>query len=156
MPRVSKEATILLVDDDPEDRMLTRQALSEGEVENPLFEVENGEELLDYLAGRGRFETEGPAPQPGLILLDLNMPKKDGRQTLVELKQDPALRRIPVVVLSTSTADADVAHTYDLGSNSFITKPALFDDFVHSMRCLGRYWFGVVRRPDELTGKKDG
>ncbi len=152
MPRVSLDATIILADDDPEDRMLTRQALSEGEVSNPLFEVEDGEELLDYLAGRGRYEAAGPAPRPGLILLDLNMPKKDGRQTLRELKGDPALRRIPVVVLSTSTADADISHSYDLGGNSFITKPAMFDDFVHSMRCLGRYWFGVVRRPDEVIG----
>lgn len=150
MPRFPEAATIILADDDPEDRMLTRQALSEGEVDNPLFEVEDGEELLDYLVGRGRFEASGPAPRPGLILLDLNMPKKDGRQALLELKQDPELRRIPVVVLSTSTADDDVAHSYDLGGNSFISKPAIFDDFVEAMRCLGRYWFGVVRRPDEL------
>ncbi|MEP7012947.1 MAG: response regulator [Acidobacteriota bacterium] len=156
MPRVSLEATIILADDDPEDRMLTRQALAEGEVANPLFEVADGEELLDYLAGRGRFEAAGPAPQPGLILLDLNMPKKDGRQTLLELKQDPALRRIPVVVLSTSAAAADIAHSYDLGGNSFITKPAIFDDFVQAMRCLGRYWFGIVRRPDEVVGHEAG
>lgn len=150
MPRTHEAATIILADDDPEDRMLTRQALAEGEVANPLFEVEDGEELLDYLAGRGRFEAFGPAPRPGLILLDLNMPKKDGRQALLELKQDPELRRIPVVVLSTSTADDDIVCSYDLGGNSFISKPPIFDDFVEAMRCLGRYWFGVVRRPDEL------
>ncbi len=150
MRRISDKALIVLADDDPEDRMLTREALAEGEVVNPLFEVEDGEELLDYLAGRGRFESAGPAPPPGLILLDLNMPKKDGRQALRELKEDPVLRRIPVVVLSTSSADVDVVQSYDLGSNSFITKPALFDELVRAMSCLGRYWFGIVKRPDEV------
>ncbi len=156
MLRVPESATIVLADDDPEDRMFTRQALTEGQVVNPLVEVEDGEQLLDYLAGRGRFAEAGPAPVPGLILLDLNMPKKDGRQTLRELKQNPSLRRIPVVVLSTSTADDDVASSYDLGSNSFITKPAIFAEYVHAMACLGRYWFGVVRRPDEILAQEVG
>ncbi len=151
MPKIAPAAIIILADDDPDDRMLTRQALNEGQVANPLVEVEDGQVLLDYLAGRGRFEANGPAPTPGLILLDLNMPRKDGRQTLRELKQHPELRRIPVVILSSSVADVDVASSYDLGGNSFIAKPSLFDDFVQAMSSLGRYWFETVRRPDEIA-----
>src|SRR5215211_1811341 len=119
----ARPIVILLADDDEEDRMLAGDALEESRVVNDLRFVEDGEELLDYLYRRGRYSEPGAAPTPGLILLDLNMPKKDGREALREIKADADLRRIPVVVLTTSKAEEDIYRTYDLGANSFITKP---------------------------------
>ena len=113
---------ILLADDDEEDRMLTRDALHESRLANQLRFVENGEELMDYLKRRGAWSDPSSSPRPGLILLDLNMPKKDGREALKEIKADPDLRRIPIVVLTTSKEEEDIYRTYDLGANSFITK----------------------------------
>jgi CheY-like chemotaxis protein len=109
--------------------------------------VENGEELMDYLHRRGAFADPARSPRPGLILLDLNMPRKDGREALAEIKSDPALRQIPVVVLTTSKAEEDIYRTYDLGVNSFITKPVTFDGLVNVMRTLGTYWFEIVELP---------
>ena len=109
--------------------------------------VENGEELLDYLSRRGKYSQPGSAPRPGLILLDLNMPRKDGREVLRELKADSDLRRIPVVVLTTSQADTDIERMYELGANSFISKPVQFEALVNVMRSLGQYWFEVVELP---------
>ncbi|HVG25596.1 MAG TPA: response regulator [Thermoanaerobaculia bacterium] len=140
---------ILLADDDAEDRMLASSALEESRVVNDLRFVEDGEELLDYLYHRGRYATEGSSPTPGLILLDLNMPKKDGREALREIKADPDLRRIPVVVLTTSKAEEDIYRTYDLGANSFITKPVSFEGLVSVMRDIGRYWIEIVELPPE-------
>jgi CheY-like chemotaxis protein len=140
---------ILLADDDEEDRMLAAGALEESRVVNDLRFVEDGEELLDYLYHRGRYTEPGSSPTPGLILLDLNMPRKDGREALREIKADPELRRIPVVVLTTSKAEEDIYRTYDLGANSFITKPVSFEGLVAVMRDIGRYWIEIVELPPE-------
>jgi CheY-like chemotaxis protein len=144
-----KPFTILLADDDPEDRMLTRDALAESKCANRLDTVEDGEQLLDYLRRRGAYANLTGTPLPGLILLDLNMPRKDGREALREIKGDPALRRIPVVVLTTSKAEEDIYRTYDLGVNSFITKPVKFDGLVTIMQTLSRYWVEFVELPTE-------
>jgi CheY-like chemotaxis protein len=137
---------ILMADDDADDRLLAQDALAESKIPSELHFVENGEELMDYLNRRGRFSAAS-APHPGLILLDLNMPKKDGRDALSEIKSNPELRRIPVVVLTTSQADTDISRIYDLGANSFITKPVSFDALVNVMRNLGQYWFQTVELP---------
>jgi CheY-like chemotaxis protein len=142
-----KPITILLADDDPDDRLLARQALEENRLANDLRCVEDGEELLEYLWQRGRYAAPGAAPRPGLILLDLNMPKKDGREALREIKTDPALKHIPVVVLTTSKAEEDIYRSYNLGVNSYITKPVTFASLVDVMKTLGRYWFEIVELP---------
>src|SRR5882724_14444 len=142
-----KPITILLADDDPEDRMLAHDALEESRVANKLDMVVDGEDLMDYLNRRGAYEPLKGTPLPGLILLDLNMPRKDGREALGEIKGDPNLRRIPVVVLTTSQAEEDIYRTYDLGVNSFITKPVTFEGLVDVMRALGKYWFEIVELP---------
>jgi CheY-like chemotaxis protein len=143
---VAKPTVILMADDDADDRLLAQDALTETQLANDLHFVENGEELLDYLQRRGRFNKFN-APRPGLILLDLNMPRKDGREALREIKQDPELRRIPVVVLTTSKADTDITRIYDLGANSFIAKPVTFDSLVHVMKTLATYWLNIVELP---------
>ena len=142
----SKPIVILMADDDPDDRLLAQDALSECKLANDLRFVENGEQLLDYLNRRGNF-SNGSAPRPGLILLDLNMPRKDGREALREIKLDPELRRIPVIVLTTSKADTDISKIYELGANSFISKPVTFDSLVNVMKILGNYWFEIVELP---------
>jgi two-component system, response regulator len=139
--------TILLADDDPDDRMLARDALDESRLANDLHEVVDGEELLEYLRRQGKYADPASAPRPGLILLDLNMPRKDGREALREIKADPDLRSIPVVVLTTSQAEEDIYRTYDLGVSSFITKPVSFEGLVAVMKALGRYWFEIVELP---------
>jgi len=146
--------TILLADDDSDDRMLARDALAESRLANDLRFVQDGEELMDYLYRRNKYSNE-EAPRPGLILLDLNMPRKDGREALREIKSDPNLRHIPIVVLTTSKAEEDIYRTYDLGVNSFITKPVTFDGLVSVMRGLGRYWFEIVELPPS-EGKAHG
>ncbi|HEV8629611.1 MAG TPA: response regulator [Thermoanaerobaculia bacterium] len=140
---------ILMADDDEDDRLLTRDALVAGKLGNELHFVHDGEQLLDYLRQRGRFAAPGAAPRPGLILLDLNMPRKDGREALAEIKADPDLRRIPIVVLTTSKAEEDIARSYDLGVSSFITKPVTFDGLVRVMRALGEYWLEIVALPPD-------
>lgn len=144
--------TILMADDDHDDRMLTKDAMEEARLANSIQFVENGEELFDYLHHRGNYADQIKFPLPGLILLDLNMPKKDGREVLMEIKADPDLRRIPVVVLTTSQAEEDVLRTYDLGANSFITKPVTFESLVHLVTILGKYWFGIVELPPKHVG----
>jgi CheY-like chemotaxis protein len=141
--------TILMADDDPDDRELTREAFRESRLANEFHTVEDGEELLEYLHRRGRYAALNGAPLPGLILLDLNMPRKDGREALREIKSDPNLRRIPVVVLTTSKAEEDILRSYDLGVNSYVTKPVTFQSLVELVRVLGRYWFEVVELPPE-------
>lgn len=148
MSASTRPITILIADDDADDRMMACEALEESRLANDLRFVEDGEELLDYLYHRGRFEGGDASPRPGLILLDLNMPRKDGREALREIKSDPALRSIPVVVLTTSKAEEDIYRTYDLGVNSFITKPVLFESLVEVMKTLGKYWFEIVELPD--------
>jgi len=148
MSASARPITILIADDDADDRMMASEALAESRLANDLRFVEDGEELLDYLYQRGRFAAGDASPRPGLILLDLNMPRKDGREALREIKSDPALRSIPVVVLTTSKAEEDIYRTYDLGVNSFITKPVLFESLVEVMKTLGKYWFEIVELPD--------
>ncbi|MGE3275897.1 MAG: response regulator [Vicinamibacterales bacterium] len=147
MTAVPNRIVIALADDDPDDRELALQALEESRLANRLITVEDGEQLLDYLHGRGKYADREEYPRPGLILLDLNMPRKDGREALREMKADPSLRQIPVVVLTTSKAEEDIYRSYDLGVNSFITKPVTFDGLVQVMRVLGRYWFEIVELP---------
>ena len=141
--------TILMADDDADDRTLTKEALEEGRLMNEIRFVENGEELLEYLRRQGRFAPPAEAPRPGLILLDLNMPRKDGRAVLKEIKSDPELRTIPVVVLTTSKADEDVYRSYDLGVNSYIVKPVTFEALVDILQTLEKYWFEIVELPPE-------
>lgn len=143
----SKSIVILMADDDADDRLLAKDALTECRLANDLHFVENGEELLDYLKRRGKFAQLANSPRPGLILLDLNMPRKDGREALKEIKADPELRTIPVVVLTTSKADTDIGCIYQLGANSFISKPVSFDSLVEVMKVIGRYWFEIVELP---------
>ena len=138
--------TILMADDDADDRSLTKEALQEGRLVNDLRFVEDGQDLLDYLRHAGKYSGE-ENPRPGLILLDLNMPKKDGRTTLQEIKGDPELRQIPVVILTTSKADEDIFKSYDLGVNSYIVKPVTFEALVDVLQTLEKYWFEIVELP---------
>jgi CheY-like chemotaxis protein len=142
-----KRITILMAEDDEDDRLLTKEALEENPLINDLRFVEDGEELLDYLNRRGTYADRARSPRPGLILLDLNMPRKDGREALQEIKGDPRLREIPVVILTTSKADEDIHRSYALGANSYITKPVTFAGMVEMTRTLGRYWFELVELP---------
>ena len=140
--------TILICDDDDDDRALTRQALEDAHISNDLRFVEDGEQLLDYLYQRGEYAGEtGAAPRPGLILLDLNMPRMDGREALQRIKGDRTLVDIPIVILTTSGLDADIIKSYQLGVNSFITKPVTFSGLVDAMNVLGRYWLEIVELP---------
>ena len=139
--------TILLADDDPEDRQLVRDALAESRLRNELHTVADGVELLDYLRHQGRYATPGLAPRPGIILLDLIMPRKSGIEVLAEIKADPELRKIPVIVMTTSSADGDIWRSYELGASSYVTKPVTFSALVEVMKTLGRYWFEIVELP---------
>ena len=141
--------TILMADDDADDRLLTKKAFDSARLVNDFRTVADGEQLLAYLRQRDPFKDPAAAPRPGLILLDLNMPKKDGREALAEIKQDPALRRIPVVVLTTSKSEEDVLRSYDLGANSYIRKPVTFESLVEVMKALGQYWFQIVELPPD-------
>jgi CheY-like chemotaxis protein len=138
-----------MADDDPDDRLLTSDALTEARLINDVRFVENGEELLDYLRRVGKFAPPADTPRPGLILLDLNMPRKDGRAVLAELKHDADLRTIPVVVLTTSKDDEDVYRSYDLGVNSYIVKPVTFEALVDILQTLEKYWFEIVELPPD-------
>lgn len=137
---------ILMADDDDDDFVLTKKALAESKLLNEMRRVRDGEELMDYLHRRGEFTAEN-APRPGVILLDLNMPRMDGREALREIKTDEKLRNIPIVVFTTSKAEEDIFKTYQLGVNSFITKPVTFDNLTEVMRALGNYWFEIVELP---------
>jgi CheY-like chemotaxis protein len=139
-----KGKVILMAEDDADDRLLARDALTECGLGEDLRFVENGEQLLDYLLQRGKY---AQMPRPGLILLDLNMPVKDGREVLEEIKTNASLRRIPVVVLTTSRADTDIDRIYNLGANSFITKPVRYESLVEVMRAIGQYWLKIVELP---------
>ena len=136
----SQPISVLLVEDDPGDVVLIEEAFEHNKVRNSLKIVGDGVEAMDYLRAPG-------STRPDLVLLDLNLPRKDGREVLAEIKSDPELRSIPVVVLTTSKAEEDIYRTYDLGVNSFITKPVTFDGLVNVMRTLGTYWFEIVELP---------
>ena len=142
-----KPVIFLMADDDPDDRLLIKEAFQESLVSNSIYFVEDGVELLDYLRCQDKFSNPKDAPTPDLILLDLNMPRKDGREALAEIKSDPSLRYIPVVVLTTSKAEEDIMRSYDIGAASFITKPVTFDGLVEEIRGLGQYWVQIERLP---------
>ncbi len=142
-----KSVVILIADDDPEDCMLIKDAFKEGLLVNGLRFVGDGEELMDYLHHQGKYRNPSSSPRPGIILLDLNMPKKDGREALKEIKSDPDLRSIPVVILTTSKEEEDILRSYDLGANSYITKPVTFPGLVNAMKSLGKYWLQIVELP---------
>ena len=148
-----KPITILMADDDPDDCLLAREALAESRLVNNLHFVSDGEELMDYMYQRGKYAEPNSAPRPGFILLDLNMPRKDGREALKEIKADPNLRHIPIIVLTTSKANEDIYRSYAQGANSFITKPVTFASLVEVMRSLEKYWFEIVELP---AGKEIG
>jgi CheY-like chemotaxis protein len=137
---------ILLVEDSPTDVMLTREAMEQYKVLNPLDIVEDGVDAMDYLKGRGKYADREPA-RPGLIILDLNLPRMSGREVLYELKQDPELRNIPVVVLTTSKSEEDVVKSYCLHANCYISKPVDFSKFIDVVRSISDFWFGVVTLP---------
>jgi len=142
-----KPITILMADDDPDDRQLTREAFEEAKLANDLRFVEDGVELLDYLHRRGKYADPALSPRPGLILLDLNMPRKDGREALQELKQDPRFRAIRVIIMTTSKAEEDILRTYSLSAASYITKPVTFESLVDVVKTLGKYWLEIVELP---------
>ena len=148
----SHDIPILVADDDQDDCLMTRDAFAQAGCTNPLQFVHDGEELMDYLNRQGRFADADRFPTPGLVLLDLNMPRKDGREALREIKADPALRMIPVVVLTTSKAEEDVARSYDEGVNSFISKPASFSALIEVVQSLGKYWLQTVDLPPSDDG----
>jgi len=143
-----QSALILMADDDPDDCLLAQRALEQNLVVNPIRFVSNGVELMDYLRRQGRFTNPALSPRPSLILLDLNMPMMDGREALKEIKSDPDLKSIPVVVLTTSKAEEDILRSYSLGANSFITKPINYETLVEIMKELKRFWFELVELPD--------
>jgi CheY-like chemotaxis protein len=136
-----------MADDDADDRLLVKDALIECKAEVEIRFVANGEELMDYLLRRNQYGDPAKAPRPKLILLDLNMPKKDGREAVEEIKKNSELRQIPVVILTTSSAETDIRRTYDLGVNSFVCKPTSFDGLVEKMRAVSAYWLEVVQLP---------
>ena len=146
-----KPITILMADDDEDDRLLTQDALAESRVLNELHFVEDGVELLEYLERKGKFEDKTLSPRPGLILLDLNMPRMDGREALQAIKANPNLKGIPVVILTTSKQEEDMVKGYDLGAASYITKPVTFDGLVELMKTLGKYWVEFVELPSTFN-----
>ncbi len=149
----SNSITILMADDDQDDCLLVSKAFEASRLCNDLRFVKDGEELMDYLHQRGNYTDPALAPRPGLILLDLNMPRKDGREALKEIKSDPDLRAIPIVVLTTSKEEEDVLRSYDLGANSYVTKPVTFQGLVDVIKSLGSYWFEIVELPGGTGGR---
>ena len=152
MSKRPKPITILMADDDADDRQMTKEAFEESRLANDLRFVENGVELMDYLNRRGKYDAPASSPRPGLILLDLNMPKKDGREALKEIKADPRLKNIRVVILTTSKAEEDICRSYDLSAASYITKPVTFEQLVEVVKTLGKYWLEIVELPGEENG----
>jgi CheY-like chemotaxis protein len=142
---VGRAVELLLIEDSEPDVRLTIEALKEAKVRNRLWVVEDGVEAMEFLLRQGRYAA---APRPDLILLDLNLPRKDGRQVLEEIKNDPSLRRIPVVILTTSRAEEDVLRAYDLHANCYITKPVDFNRFMEVVRAIEDFWLTVVKLPN--------
>ncbi|MDD5368110.1 MAG: response regulator [Anaerolineaceae bacterium] len=147
-----KPIDILLVEDNPGDVRLTREALKEGKVLNTMFVAQDGVEALAFLNHEGKYAHE---VRPDIILLDLNLPRKDGREVLAEIKTDPVLRRIPVVILTTSKAEEDVINSYDLHANCYITKPVDLDQFVEVVRSVEDFWFTIVKLPSNKANSND-
>jgi CheY-like chemotaxis protein len=138
---------ILIADDDEDDRYLLKSAFEDCQFENPLFYAENGVEVMDYLLRRNKYQNEEEYPLPGLIFLDLNMPKKDGREALKEIKQHPELRSIPVIVMTTSKAELDIHISYQNGANCYVTKPVSFEQLVSVVQIMGRFWLNTATIP---------
>ncbi|ADE14589.1 response regulator receiver [Nitrosococcus halophilus Nc 4] len=141
-----QDIEILLVEDNPGDVRLTQEALKEAKVQNQLHVVEDGVAAMEFLHQEGQY---ADVPRPDLILLDLNLPKKDGREVLQEIKQDPVLKRIPVVVLTTSRDEEDILKSYDLHANCYVTKPVELDEFIQIVRSIDNFWLTIVRLPGE-------
>jgi CheY-like chemotaxis protein len=139
--------TILMVDDDPDDRLLFKEACEEVRLRNPVEFLENGEQLVDYLKRNGSYAKHANDPYPGIILLDLNMPLKDGREALEEVKADPELRHIPIIVLTTSKDEDDILSSYGLGASSYIVKPISLDRLMRVVNSIGEYWVEIVEVP---------
>jgi two-component system response regulator len=152
MDRKANPVVILMADDDADDRQMTKEAFEKSHLANDLRFVEDGVELLDYLKRRGKYTDPASSPRPGLILLDLNMPRKDGREALKEIKADPDLKTIRVVILTTSKAEEDIHRTYDLSAASYITKPVTFQALVEVVQTLGKYWLEIVELPNHVDG----
>lgn len=147
MTPLRETVTMLMADDDEDDCLLTREALADNRLLNELRFVHDGDELLNYLRRQSTYADPATSPRPSLILLDLNMPRRDGREALREIKSDPALHLIPIVVLTTSKAEEDILRSYDLGANGFVTKPATFGGLVEALQTLSTYWFEIVELP---------
>ncbi|MCK8492763.1 MULTISPECIES: response regulator [Spirosoma] len=146
MQRKPTVMTILIADDDADDRMFLEQAMRQNGYNQTIEFVEDGEQLMEYLRQEGRYSNQN-VPWPNLLILDLNMPRKNGFQALSEIKDDPKLRRLPVVVMTTSSTDEDVIKTYNLGVNSFVTKPFNFNRLVEMIGALKTYWMDTVKLP---------
>lgn len=149
MSRNSLPIRILVAEDDADDRMMIKDAFEESRLGNPVDFVEDGVQLMNYLQRESEYANLVDLPYPGFILLDLNMPRKDGRTALREIKASPILQRIPIVILTTSKAEEDIVRTYNLGVNSFICKPVTFDSLVEIVKTVGRYWIEIVALPPE-------
>ena len=154
MNKLGSPITILMAEDDADDRLMTKEAFEESRLNNDLRFVCDGVELMDYLYRRGQFSDPETSPRPGLILLDLNMPKKDGREALRDIKSDPHLKNIRVVVLTTSKAEEDIFRTYDLGAASYITKPVTFAALADIVKTMGKYWLEIVELPNDESANR--
>lgn len=154
MNKQGSPITILMAEDDADDRLMTKEAFEESRLNNDLRFVCDGVELMDYLHRRGAYSDPETSPRPGLILLDLNMPKKDGREALRDIKADPQLKNIRVVVLTTSKAEEDIFRTYDLGAASYITKPVTFAALADIVKTMGKYWLEIVELPNDEGAKR--
>jgi CheY-like chemotaxis protein len=154
MRKKKQSVTILMADDDPDDRQMTKEAFEKARLGNDLRFVEDGVELLSYVFRRGKYADPAASPRPSIILLDLNMPRKDGREALQELRADPRFHDIRVIILTTSKAEEDVIRSYDLCAASYITKPVTFDALVDVVKTIGKYWLEIVELPDHGESAK--
>lgn len=146
--KTTKSITILMADDDPDDRQMTKEAFAESHLNNDLRFVEDGVELMDYLCRRGKYTDPSTSPFPGVLLLDLNMPRMDGREALREIKKDPRLKNLRVVILTTSKAEEDIHRSYDLSASSYISKPVTLAALIDVIKTMGKYWLEIVELPN--------
>ena len=147
---LTENVPVLLVEDDEDDVRLTQRAFEKGQITNPLYVVKDGEEAMEFLEHRGRYADRKGSPEPGIILLDLNMPRMNGREVLKQIKHNESLRHIPVVILTTSDQETDVLECYEEGANTFITKPVEFNNFLDAVLTTGKYWLSIARLADPV------